>query len=79
MPQSPLNGHEGIDVTGWDLSTSHRQGRAGEARSDAIFVVRYPTRAAFLSMVASPDYQAITELRTNGLEAAVLQATTPWT
>jgi uncharacterized protein (DUF1330 family) len=48
-------------------------------RWDAIFVVRYPSRAAFLSMVGNPDYQAITELRTNGLEAAVLQATTPWT
>jgi uncharacterized protein (DUF1330 family) len=39
---------------------------------DAIFVVRYPSRAAFLSMAGDADYQAITELRTNGLEAAVL-------
>jgi uncharacterized protein (DUF1330 family) len=45
---------------------------------DAILIVRYPSRAAFLSMLGNPDYQAITELRTKGLEAAVLQATTPW-
>ena len=49
-----------------------------EHRWDAIFVVRYPSRAAFLNMVANPDYQAVTHLRTDGLEAAVLQATTPW-
>ena len=41
-------------------------------------MVRYPSRAAFLAMVADPDYQAITHLRTAGLEEAVLQATTPW-
>lgn len=45
---------------------------------DAILVVRYPSRAAFLSMVGDPAYQEITHLRTAGLEAAVLQATTPW-
>lgn len=47
-------------------------------RWDAMLVVRYPSRAAFLTMVTDPDYQAITHLRTAGLEAAVLQATTPW-
>jgi uncharacterized protein (DUF1330 family) len=45
---------------------------------DAMLVVRYPSRAAFLEMVGNPAYQGITELRTAGLEAAVLQATTPW-
>ncbi len=49
-----------------------------EHRWDALLVVRYPSRAAFLTMVGNPDYQLITELRTAGLEAAVLQATTPW-
>ncbi len=49
-----------------------------EHRWDALLVVRYPSRAAFLRMIGNPDYQAITELRTAGLEAAVLQATTPW-
>lgn len=51
---------------------------ASEEDWDAILVVRYPSRAAFLSMVGDPAYQEITHLRTAGLEAAVLQATTPW-
>ena len=45
---------------------------------DALLVVRYPSRAAFLQMLRDPDYQAITELRTAALQSAVLQATTPW-
>jgi uncharacterized protein (DUF1330 family) len=45
---------------------------------DAILVVRYPSRAAFMAMVGYPAYQEITELRTVGLEAAVLRATVPW-
>ena len=45
---------------------------------DTILVVRYPSRSAFLEMVMQPGYQAITHLRTEGLEAAVLHATTPW-
>jgi uncharacterized protein (DUF1330 family) len=45
---------------------------------DAVLVVRYPSRQAFSRMVANPDYQEITSLRTEALEEAVLQATTPW-
>lgn len=45
---------------------------------DAVLVVRYPSRDAFLAMVFDPAYQEITELRTQGLEAAVLEATRPW-
>jgi uncharacterized protein (DUF1330 family) len=45
---------------------------------DALLVVRYPSREAFLQMVTDPDYQVITRMRTEGLEAAVLQATQPW-
>jgi uncharacterized protein (DUF1330 family) len=45
---------------------------------DAVLVVRYPSRAAFLRMVADPGYQAVTRLRTRALKEAVLQATTPW-
>ena len=47
-------------------------------RWDAVALVRYPSRAAFLAMVGNPAYQEITALRSQGLEAAVLQATTPW-
>jgi uncharacterized protein (DUF1330 family) len=45
---------------------------------DAILLVRYPSRQAFSSMVADPNYQEITGLRTDALEEAVLQATIPW-
>jgi uncharacterized protein (DUF1330 family) len=45
---------------------------------DAVLVVWYPSREAFAAMVADPDYQQITHLRTEALEEAVLQATVPW-
>ena len=45
---------------------------------DTILLVRYPSRQSFSSMVANPDYQEITGLRTDSLEEAVLQATIPW-
>jgi uncharacterized protein (DUF1330 family) len=47
-------------------------------RWDAMLVVRYPSRSAFAEMVANPDYQAITHLRSEALEEAVLQATHAW-
>jgi uncharacterized protein (DUF1330 family) len=45
---------------------------------DTILIVRYPSRQAFSSMVADPNYQEITHLRTESLQEAVLQATIPW-
>lgn len=45
---------------------------------DAVLLVRYPSRSAFSSMVADPDYQTVTALRTQALDEAVLQATIPW-
>ena len=45
---------------------------------DAIILVRYPSRSAFAEIIKGPAYQAVTHYRTEGLEAAVLQATTPW-
>ncbi|MFE9746941.1 DUF1330 domain-containing protein [Saccharothrix saharensis] len=45
---------------------------------DAVVVVRYPDRAAFSRMVADPEYQEVTHLRTRALSEAVLQATIPW-
>lgn len=45
---------------------------------DTLLLVRYPSRSAFSAMVADPEYQTITGLRTQALDAAVLQATTPW-
>jgi uncharacterized protein (DUF1330 family) len=45
---------------------------------DAVLLVRYPSREAFSKMVADPEYQAVTHLRTAALEEAVLEATVPW-
>ena len=55
---------------------------AGEAASpligeesanwDTVILVRYPSVQAFLDMVTSEDYQAITHLRTEGLDRAEL-------
>jgi uncharacterized protein (DUF1330 family) len=45
---------------------------------DAVLLVRYPSRQAFSRMVADPEYQQVTHLRTEALTEAVLQATTPW-
>ena len=44
---------------------------------DAVLLVRYPNRQAFSTMVADPEYQQITHIRTEALDAAVLQPTTP--
>ena len=44
---------------------------------DAVLLVRYPSRQAFSSMVADPDYQQFTHFRTEALDEAVLQATVP--
>ncbi|WP_327269609.1 DUF1330 domain-containing protein [Streptomyces sp. NBC_01218] len=46
---------------------------------DAVLLVRYPSRAAFSRMVADPEYQEITGLRSRALTEAVLQPTEPWT
>jgi uncharacterized protein (DUF1330 family) len=45
---------------------------------DAVLLVRYPSRQTFSAMVANPNYQEITGLRTAALSDAVLQATVPW-
>jgi uncharacterized protein (DUF1330 family) len=46
---------------------------------DAVLLVRYPSREAFSRMVADPEYQQVTELRTRALTEAVLQPTSAWT
>jgi uncharacterized protein (DUF1330 family) len=45
---------------------------------DTLLVVRYPSRATFSAMVADPEYQAVTHLRSEALTEAVLAATVPW-
>ncbi|GGL14496.1 DUF1330 domain-containing protein [Mangrovihabitans endophyticus] len=45
---------------------------------DAVLLVRYPNRRAFSAMVADPEYQQISHLRSKALSEAVLQPTRPW-
>ncbi len=45
---------------------------------DAVLLVRYPSREAFSRMVADPEYQQVTHLRTEALTEALLQPTTLW-
>jgi uncharacterized protein (DUF1330 family) len=45
---------------------------------DVVLLVQYPSRKAFSEMVADPEYQQVTHLRTEALLEAVLQATVPW-
>jgi uncharacterized protein (DUF1330 family) len=47
----------------------------GDTDWDAVLLVTYPSRQAFSAMVADPEYQQITHLRTEALDAAVLQPT----
>jgi len=51
-------------------------GPAGEQWHKAL-LVRYPSKQAFLRMVADPDYQAITVHRSAALEDSRLIATVP--
>ncbi|MGE5408828.1 MAG: DUF1330 domain-containing protein [Syntrophothermus sp.] len=53
---------------------------AGEGYGDwdAVLLVRYPSRAAFRSMTADPEYLEVAALREQGLEDSILQATSEW-
>jgi uncharacterized protein (DUF1330 family) len=44
---------------------------------DAVALVWYPSRKAFLEMVSSPEYQAVHIHRERGLERTILVACTP--
>lgn len=43
-------------------------------RWDRVLLVEYPSREAFLAMLASPEYQAVQQLREDGIESTVLMA-----
>lgn len=45
---------------------------------DAVLLVRYPSRQAFVEMLKNPAYQAGTQLRSDSLVEAVLQPTVTW-
>jgi uncharacterized protein (DUF1330 family) len=44
---------------------------------DAVALVQYPSRKAFIDMVTTPDYEKAHEHRESGLERTVLIACTP--
>ncbi|WHM29938.1 hypothetical protein OH540_07840 [Streptomyces sp. BPPL-273] len=44
-----------------------------------VLLVHYPSREAFIRMVADPAHREITSLRSRALDEAGLQPTTPWT
>lgn len=60
---------------GWPLTAA-----GGDATEswDSVTVVEYPSRAAFLGMVTSPAYEAITPHRIAGLERTEIFACTSW-
>ncbi len=45
---------------------------------DAIVIVRYPSRAAYLEMLADPEFQAIAERRREALREAALMPMDDW-
>jgi uncharacterized protein (DUF1330 family) len=49
----------------------------GDGAWDMVALVEYPTRQAFLDMVASPEYQAIAHLRTEALDVGELHPMDP--
>lgn len=49
----------------------------GDHSWDLVLLVEYPTRQAFLEMIQSPDYQAITHLRTEALKKGELHPLDP--
>ena len=65
-------------VGGTVLWAGHVEGAAvgdlGDGRWDWVVVAHYPSRAAFLEMMTSPEYAAINVDRENGVEAHVILA-----
>ncbi len=51
----------------------------GTEKWDAIMLVEYPSRKAFLQMISNPEYLKIHQYREAALERAVLYATDPVT
>jgi uncharacterized protein (DUF1330 family) len=50
---------------------------SGDRKWDLVLLVEYPSRAAFLEMIGSPEYQAIAHLRTEALVASELHPLDP--
>ena len=48
-----------------------------EQKWDLVLLVEYPSRAAFLGMIGSPEYQAIAHLRSEAITASELRPLEP--
>lgn len=53
-------------------------GRESDGDWDAVLLVSYPSRAAFVEMVTDAGYQEVTRHRTAALRTSALVATDPW-
>lgn len=53
-------------------------GDEAESWWDVILLVSYPSREAFLEMVADPSYREVSEIRNRALSNARLVLTEPW-
>ncbi|HEU4393341.1 MAG TPA: DUF1330 domain-containing protein [Solirubrobacterales bacterium] len=56
---------------------SPAQALLGDGSWDLVALVEYPTRQAFLDMIASPEYQSIAHLRTEALTKGELHPMDP--
>lgn len=63
-----------LEKVGGRLLSAYRPGDTliGDDEWDMVAIVEYPTRGAFLEMIGSEEYQAITHMRTESLRAAAL-------
>jgi uncharacterized protein (DUF1330 family) len=63
-----------LERAGGRLLTAYRPAPTliGDDDWDLVALVEYPTRGAFLEMIASDDYQAITHMRTESLRRGAL-------
>lgn len=57
---------------------SPQQSLVGEWNPDAFFVVRYPSKAAFETMINSLEYAQVKHLRDEALDSSLLVRCTPF-
>lgn len=71
---SPLIARYGVEIIYAGDGGTPLVAKPGQAW-DSVVLVRYPTRRAFVDMIADPDYAAANAVRVSALVEAVLQPT----
>ena len=63
-----------LEVAGAEVKDNYspEESLIGDWDPDAFFVVRYPSKAAFESMISSPEYAEVMHLREEALENSLL-------